>query len=334
MIQLRSLQLPDDYPQLAQVLNEYWAEPTTAEKLEEDDSKLYQVGKTSIDEAGRLVGYDRERQVAINDRGDIIGHGWCWRAPWTEPGYLYLTLVVAREYRGQGAGEQLLRHAAEWGDRLGASTLITEVWDDNPDALRFAARRGFTIERHSFQSVLSLEHYDRQIGADVLQQLEQGGIRFLTLSDEPGVESEQKLYEMYTATLRDIPGYLGDVPSMTEWRKWYLYPDGERPELVLIAADGDRYVGVTHLIQNKQTKGMYHEYTGVSEAYRGKQIASALKLLAIRLAKRHDAPYIRTDNDSLNEPILAINRRLGFQPLRGRYRIVAPLDLLLRKMDD
>ncbi|MBB6730700.1 GNAT family N-acetyltransferase [Cohnella zeiphila] len=66
---------------------------------------------------------------------------------------------------------------------------------------------------------------------------------------------------------------------------------------------------------------MYHEFTGVSPAYRGRRIATALKLLAIRMAKRHGADYLRTDNDSANEPILRLNRSLGYKPLRGTYRM-------------
>lgn len=324
--QLRPFQLPDDYPQLAQLLNEYWSEPTTAGKLEEDDNKMFKVGRTSLNAEGLLIGYDRTRYVAVNDQGDILGLIWSWRAPWTEPGYLNNTLVVSKAHREHGIGQLLVRHVAEWGASLGASTLITEVWDDDADSLRFAERRGFAMERHSYQSVLQLHTCDERVGADVLEQLDQEGIRFLTLADEPGEESEQKLYDMYTATMLDIPGFLGEVPSKSEWRKWYLFPDGYQPELVLIAADGDMFVGVTHLLYNEQTKGMYHEYTGVSKAYRGKRIALALKLLAIRLAVRKGSPYLRTDNDSLNEPILTINRRLGFQALRGRYRIVAPLN--------
>ncbi len=81
-----------------------------------------------------------------------------------------------------------------------------------------------------------------------------------------------------------------------------------------------------------QTNGMYHEYTGVSRAYRGKKIALALKIKAVRLAKHGGASYLRTDNDSLNEPILKINRQLGYAPLRGSYRIIAPLDQVLAKL--
>ncbi|MFB0846023.1 GNAT family N-acetyltransferase [Paenibacillus oleatilyticus] len=326
-IELRPLRLPDDYEALAALLNTCWSEPCTAQRLEEDDAKLYEVGHTYLDDNGLLAGYDRTRRVAVTEQDVIVGYVWSWRAPWTEPGHLNNTLIVAGEYRRQGAGQLLLEHVIDWGTALGATILVTEVWDDHPDALQFAERRGFAVERHVFQSVLDLDRVDpdRLHEPETLKLLENGGLRFLTLADEPGEESERKLYELYKETLVDIPGYTGEVPDFQEWRKWYLMAEGYAPERVIITADGDNYVGVTNVLHNRQTNGMYHEYTGVKRAYRGRKIAQGLKIKAMLLAKERNAAYIRTDNDSMNAPILRINRSLGYEPLRGTYRLTAKL---------
>ncbi|XOK60633.1 N-acetyltransferase family protein [Paenibacillus elgii] len=326
-IELRPLRLPDDYEALAALLNTCWSEPCTAKRLEEDDAKLYKVGHTYLDDNGLLAGYDRTRRVAVTEQDVIVGYVWSWRAPWTEPGHLNNTLIVAGEYRRQGAGQLLLEHVIDWGTALGATILVTEVWDDHPDALQFAERRGFAVERHVFQSVLDLDRVDpdRLHEPETLKLLESGGLRFLTLADEPGEESERKLYELYKETLVDIPGYTGEVPDFQEWRKWYLMAEGYAPERVIITADGDNYVGVTNVLHNRQTNGMYHEYTGVKRTYRGRKIALGLKIKAMLLAKEQNAAYIRTDNDSMNAPILRINRSLGYEPLRGTYRLTAKL---------
>ncbi|RED58120.1 GNAT family N-acetyltransferase [Cohnella lupini] len=323
---LRPLRLPDDYSALAKLLNTHWSEPTSAERLEEDDAKLYEVGVTYKDDNGQLAGYDRTRYVAVTEQDEIVGFVWSWRAPWTEPGALNNTLIVAESYRNQGVGQLLLRHAAEWGTGLGATKLYAEIWDDSPDSLGFVKRRGFTEERQSYQSVLDLGKIDfENIGDDQLfARLASDGVRFSTLADEPD-DGELKLYELYKGTLVDIPGFTGEVPVIDEWRKWYLQADGYAPEQVIIAVAGDKYAGVTNVLHNKTTNGMYHEYTGVGRNYRGRGIARALKLKAIRLARQRDAAYIRTDNDSTNAPILRINQSLGYVPLRGMIRIVASL---------
>lgn len=331
---IRELELPQDYAQLAELLNGLWSEPTTAERLEEDDRKLYEVGETWKNNDGLLVGYDRTRRVAVNENDDIIGYVWTWRAPWTEPGYLCMTLVVAPDAREQGIGEALLRHAYDWAEQLGASSLLSEVWDDHARALEFAHRRGFFIERHAYQSVLQL----KDTALDLMEIepeaiLACNGLRLLTLADEPGEDTEHKLYRLATATMRDIPSFLGDVPDFTEWRKWYFQVEGFTPELVLIAADGDRFVGMTNVLHNAATNGLYHEYTGVDREYRGKKVALALKLETIRAGKRRGADYVRTDNDSMNEPILTINRKLGYIPLKGCYRIIASMEKVKEALD-
>ncbi|MGG4107132.1 GNAT family N-acetyltransferase [Paenibacillus lautus] len=99
-----------------------------------------------------------------------------------------------------------------------------------------------------------------------------------------------------------------------------------RPEWIHIAKDGDRYIGVVTLQQNEQTQAMYHEYTGVLPEYRGRRIALALKLLGIQTARACGVPYLRTHNDSMNVPMLRINRDLiGFRAEPGNYKMVHKL---------
>ncbi|MBT2293368.1 GNAT family N-acetyltransferase [Paenibacillus albidus] len=332
-IQLRELRLPEDYTALAALLNTDWSEPTTAEQLEEEDAKLYKVGHTYKDEEGRIAGYDRSRRVAVTPKGEIVGYVTTWRAPWTAPGHLNQTLLVDVNSRKQGVGQLLLHHALEWSRLLGADTLVTQTWDDSPESLRFAERNGFVKERHTFQSVVEIGKVDWVAigGEEAIQSMERQGLRFTTLAEEQGADSEQKIYELYKQTLVDIPGFTGDVPVIGEWRKWYLQVDGYAPERVIIVADGDTYLGVSNVLYNPQTNGMYHEYTGVSRDYRGNGIAYGLKVQAISLARQQGAAYIRTDNDSTNAPILHINRRLGYEPLRGSYRMVGEVQNILQE---
>ncbi len=65
----------------------------------------------------------------------------------------------------------------------------------------------------------------------------------------------------------------------------------------------------------------HNDMTGVRREYRGRGIALALKLLAIRFARSVGAQEITTSNDSLNAPMLAVNRKLGYQPQNGQYKL-------------
>jgi RimJ/RimL family protein N-acetyltransferase len=97
---------------------------------------------------------------------------------------------------------------------------------------------------------------------------------------------------------------------------WY------RPEGIFLAADGAAWVGLAIVGTFPETNSMYNMITGVDAAYRGRGIAQALKVLSIRYAQQAGATYIRTNNDSQNAPMLAINRKLGYQPQPGVYSMV------------
>lgn len=323
---IRNLRHPDDYAAVAPLLNLIWSEPTTAARLLDDENKI-PPGQLHYNEEGKLMGWDRPKWVAENEHGQVIAYAIAWRAPWTEAGELNHNLVVRPELRGIGIGKALYARLLEWALEVRASRLIEYLRETDEKSIAFAERRGYVKERHAFESVLELGsfRFDEKLNASI-GEAEQTGISFITLSEEPGEENERKLHELYKVTHPDIPGYSGDFPWFEEWRKWSLDQPGFRPEWIHIAKDGDRYVGVVTLLHNEQTQAMYHDYTGVLPEYRGRRIALALKLLGIRSALASGAPYLKTHNDSMNGPMLRINRDLlGFRAEPGNYKMVREL---------
>ncbi len=320
---LRPIRLPEDYAGIARVLNANQPEPISAEKLADDDNHMPKQNIPRVNEEGRLTGFYRERVVAVDDHGAIVGYLVGWRAPWTQPGYINSTLVVDPAYWGQGIGSALADHLVNWARQLGASLVQSEMRDNVPGGRAFAEKRGFAIDRHGFESTLDLAAFDPAPFAGVVESVQASGIRFSTLAAEPDAEAEQALYTLFYET-RDVPWLEDDaVLPFNAWRKWIL--ELSNPEDVLLAYDGARLVGTSILVRNKETRALYNEYTGVLRAYRGRKIALTLKLLTIRIGQESGAPYIRTDNDSANEPMLGINRRLGYVPAPGLYRIRKPL---------
>lgn len=324
---IRAMKVPDDYVGVAAALSCWTSDPVSPEVLIEEDRKIPEQGNLwRVD--GKVGGHDRRRWVAVSDEdGAIAGYGAVLRAPWNAPGELWHSVVVRPEYRGQGIGRNLYACIEEWAQSIEASQLLQSVRENDPASLSFAINRGFIEERRTFESKLDLGAYCRPDLDGVIDKVKADGIRFFTLADEPGDVSENKLYELCKITHPDIPGYNGGFPDFTRWKEWNLELTGASPETTLIAAEGDRYVGLVNLLWNNESHSMYHEYTCTDREYRGRHIALALKVWGIRIAQEHGARYLRTHNDSLNAPMLRINRdRIGFEAEPGFCRMLKNLD--------
>ncbi|MBE9913808.1 GNAT family N-acetyltransferase [Paenibacillus donghaensis] len=315
----------EDYPAVASLLNLILSEPITAKQLQDEENSI-PPGQLHYNDDGQLMGWDRPKWVAENEQREVIGYAIAWRAPWTEPGHLNLTLVVHPDERGRGAGRALSNEVRLWAQKVKASRLVCFMKDNDEISLEFAQRRGYQQERHIFESVLNLSAFTNEELFQSIRAAEQSGIRFITLADEPGEENERKLHELYRVTHLDIPGFNEDFPWFEEWRKWNIDIPGVRPEYIHIAKDGESYVGVVTLQQNEQTQAMYHQYTGILSEYRRQRLGLALKMLAIRTARTSNVTYLRTHNDSMNVPMLRINRDLlGFEAAPGNFKMVCKL---------
>lgn len=324
---IRPMRVPGDYEGVAQALSCWSSDPVSAEVLIEEDRKIPETGRLWQDQ-GKLGGHDRRRWVAVHEEdGVVAGYGCVFRAPWNAPGELWHAVIVRPEYRNQGVGRCLYSCIEEWAVSIGASQLLQSVKENDRSSREFAKRRGFETERQTFESKLELYTFHRPDLDAVVEQVKNKGIRLFKLADEPGEESERKLYELCKATHPDIPGYTGGFPDFKRWREWCLELTGVSSETMLIAADGERYVGFVNLQWNAESGSMYHEYTCTDRDYRGRHIALALKVMGIHTSIRRGARYLRTHNDSMNGPMLRINRDiLGFESEPGLWRMVKNFD--------
>ncbi|MEJ2747065.1 MAG: GNAT family N-acetyltransferase, partial [Anaerolineae bacterium] len=237
-----------------------------------------------------------------------------------EDGLFYVEVIVEPAYQGQGLGRYLYDDAVTAVHILGGKRLKGDVRDDRPEWLRFAQHRGFTIRRHWFESAIELSGFDERPFAGLIESVKAAGIRFFSLADVGDTEeARRKLHAVNAAVSADTPGFEGPFMPFEAFNEMFNTASWFRPEGQILAADGDEYIGLAAVSYFAETNSMHNEITGVLPAYRGRKIAQALKLLTIRYSKTFGANTIRTDNDSENAPMLAINRKLGYKPLPGKY---------------
>jgi ribosomal protein S18 acetylase RimI-like enzyme len=301
-----------DFPGIAAVVNAFEAEPVT----------VATVARWFTDTApGRLD----HRRVAVNAQGEVIGYSVCVHESWSPPGRFYGWVGVLPGWRRQGVGTALYADAQAYLQAQGATQLVSEVLDSAPEALAFAQARGFGVDRHLFQSTLDLTTFDPAPYAAVTPALEAQGLRLFSLADVPNTEAmRRRAYEVNHLTNEDIPGYDGTDLSFEEFEQWVFGAEWYRADGQLLAALGDTWVGLAAVRLHPQTQGAYNVHTGVRREYRGRKIALALKLATIRYAQAHGARYMRTDNDAQNAAMLALNRKLGYQPEPGKFTLLTP----------
>ena len=94
-------------------------------------------------------------------------------------------------------------------------------------------------------------------------------------------------------------------------------PEGSFVALV----DGDAAAVSLCIADPESGRGDEHVHRHAPH-YRGRGLALAVKLASIHWAAANGVTLLVTTNDATNAPMLAINRRLGYEPA-GRTRRVA-----------
>lgn len=303
-----------DYPRVAALLTLAEREPTIPDDLHEDDARV-------------VTGKMRRRIVAHDPQGEVVGYGEAVYYPSEPKGNFHTLVVVDPTFRGQGLGTALYNEVAACASSQGATVLHSVVQEENPVGLRFAEQRGFAIRNHALEWRLDLTQFDAGPFEGVIEAVEAGGIRFFSYAETGNTpEAQARLYEINRIAAMDDPASpTKSYPTFANWQRIVLQASWFQPEGQIIAADGDVYAGLTAIQYNPDTQSAESLITGVVPAYRGRKIAQALKLLAIRNAQALGAVLMTTETDSRNTQMAAINRKLGYKQHPGYFGIVKSL---------
>lgn len=261
-------------------------------------------------------------QIVAEIEDTIIGYGTIFHTPWMKADRYLVKVLTHPDQRNKGIGAQLYDVASRYAQENGALSFESNVFDNEPHSLRFAQTRGFKIQRHLFESRIDLSRFHLGPFAGIIEQVRASGIRLFTLAEVGNTrENLRKLWKVYYATYMDDPGTTGTFPNFDEFFKMMTESTWFDAEGHFLAADGDQFVGLSAIRYEPDTNAFYNMMTGVLPAYRGRKIALALKLMTIAYAKQRNGSSIHTNNDSQNAPMLAINRKLGYVPEPGVYRL-------------
>jgi GNAT superfamily N-acetyltransferase len=185
--------------------------------------------------------------------------------------------------------------------------VVARVMADDPTSLRFARHRG--LKPAGMQQLGILE-----LGASHAVTTPEGvpGIRVRPIADQP--ERHRAVYDHLVSVLPEVPSW-GDapLPSFEAWRAMIAEP-AYRPDLSLIALDGDVVVGQIDVDDDGERRAFIGMLT-VARSARRRGIARALKEELAHRAAVGGWTALMTANDGTNDAIRRLNEQLGYRYL-------------------
>jgi RimJ/RimL family protein N-acetyltransferase len=260
-----------------------------------------------------------QEKWAVEEReaGKVVGFAALYQVPYGfHPHKFWVSLLVDPSHVSRGIGRALASLLDAEASAHAALSFWTSVRKDDSRSLRFAAQQGFIELRTTWMSVLDLSAANSLSFEDRSDRFEREGIRITTLAQEGPARSEvrHRLYDLWVETGRDVPRMGEFTPLTFDQFEVDLDRPGFNPESVFLAGHGESYIASSHLERDlAEPDTLIVGYTGTRSAYRGRGLAFELKRRTIEYARQHGVRFLKTFNDSLNDPIWRINEKMGFR---------------------
>ncbi len=232
---------------------------------------------------------------------------------------VFTIITVLDGQRRHGAGSGLYHAISAWTSERGLQVIEIPVLDNDRESLAYARRRGFSEERRELAVVLHLAEME----PPVIEPPD--GVEIVSWAERPDLA--RGMYEVAAEAEPDIPGFEDyDIEPFDDWLAHDLQGSGDRPEATFIALAGQEVVGYAKFsLTQAQPTIAHHDLTAVRRAWRGRGVARALKTAQICWAVANGYTELHTRNEERNEPIRALNARLGYRPGIGRVYLTGPV---------
>jgi mycothiol synthase len=219
-----------------------------------------------------------------------------------------LELFVNPIVEGRGVGRALFGAALTALQPLEPISLSVQVCEDEPRALQFAAQNDFLEVKRDFDSVLEVQQFEthaHRLGDNV---------RLVSWREADSFDRRREFHEVFEEVRLDVPRADTPTPLTFEFFEENILNDAETlPDVSFYGLREDRIIGFTGAFKGARDGWIDQWLTAVKREARGQGIATALKVKQIESAKALGFTHIRTDNDSRNAAMLAVNEKLGFQ---------------------
>lgn len=244
--------------------------------------------------------------------GEAVGVGGCMLLPGQEQSVAAFAVnCVLPSARGQGVGTAIYRQVSAYAGSLGKSELEFFGFEDDPDGVAFAERRGFEVVGRIRGLCLPLDGCPRP-SVDPPE-----GVTITTLAEQP--ELARGVWEVACEAMPDIP-YDGDAPwhpgSFEQFVMIDLSGPKYIPEATFVAACDGKVIGYGQLCWSDRVSGIGdHAMLAVRRAWRGRGVASTLKAAQIAWALDNGLSELHTGNEERNAAARAVNAKFPYTAL-------------------
>jgi mycothiol synthase len=294
---LRDFQ-PTDIPEIVRVQHAAvplhpWSIGEIERDLEKLEQKL-QYHWCIAESNGELVGFSRFARNAGAYHAQKFG----------------LDLCVHPEFQSRGIGRVLYSATLEKLKPFNPVGLRTQVRESDARALRFAQDRGFLETKRDFESTLELASFDFAAFERPLPE----GIELKNFRDLDSPEFRHQFHEVFSTVRLDVPRAEPPTPITFGFFEENVIDEPELiPEAFVFAMRGEQIVGFTGGYQGAQPGWVDQWLTAVTREARGQGLATSIKVRALRAVLELGFKTVRTDNDTKNASMLAVNDKLGYQ---------------------
>ncbi len=294
----------EDYPLLTElfeaVLPEY---PNLGEEIRRDDEQI---------KPPALM----KRWIVIREGKAAALVDYHQHSRMYHPRKFFVEINVHPDWRGQGIAKTLYAFVLGELSELDPWKIRIESREDHEDSRHLLESRGYEPVQRYEEWRLDIESFDVEAFIADARKVEEDGIRIANLAELSGDPGwKRRLYELRDPLIEDVPNVDERTPETFEqFEKRYFGNPNFTTEGVYIALDGDRWVALTELSYADDPESLWVGLTAVHADWRGKGLATAVKIRSLDWAKTTGRKHMITWNEEGNSPMLGINRRLGFRP--------------------
>ncbi|MFE0516641.1 GNAT family N-acetyltransferase [Streptomyces sp. NPDC058964] len=255
--------------------------------------------------------------LAVED-GEVIGTAQVAVAHDSpDPGQGYLNVYVRPDRTHRGAGRLLVRAGEAHLADVGVTKVFSWILDE-PSNHAFAERHGYGRGRPAHFLRLDLANGSLPPLPDVPQ-----GVELRTAADF--TDDPRPLFDLDAETVSDEPGEV--ALEFTDYDAW-LEQTWQHPllsrELTMAAVVDGRPVAFSVAYTDGATR-YSTAMTGTARAHRGRGLAKLAKIHSLYRARAAGLTEAFTGNDAGNDPMIAINKWLGYEICATEVRYVRDL---------